>query len=131
MHSRRGTAGSRRSERLQACLQHSLRRVYAGESFPVSLYARTDSNSLDAYRVELYYNATLLSMCPARFRDGDFNSMLFQDEGSYLILYPVGKPSTVADAATTGNAISLATVQMRFKGGTATGTHTSCMWSQP
>ena len=102
--------------------------VYAGESFAVSLYAHTDSNSLDAYRVELYYNATLLEYVPGSLsQSSSFNSMLFQDEGSYLILYPVGKPSTVADATTTGNAVFLATVQMRFKDSTAAGTHTACM----
>ena len=49
--------------------------------------------------------------------------MLFQDAGAYLILYPVGKPSSVPDNATIGSAVFLASVSMRFKSGTATGPH--------
>ena len=96
--------------------------VYAEANFEVALYAHTGGNSLEAYSVELYYENTRLEYMQHVGSDM-FNTIVFQDMGTFLVLNPVGKPAHVSDATTTGTAVYLATVTMRFRNGVAAATY--------
>ena len=94
--------------------------VYALEEWEVEVYANTAGNSLEAYSVELYYDPALLEY--VRHVGSDrFNNIVFEDMGTFLVLNPVGKPASVDDIETTGSAVYLATVTMRFQSGATRG----------
>ena len=105
--------------------------MYAAESFDVYLYANTNSFVLSSLTVQLFYDATLLectTSCSSSYsQNSDFNTAAFLSTTGQLSFSITGVRDTASNSDTTGTAIFLFKVQLKFKLAVAAGTYDASM----
>ena len=99
--------------------------VYASEAFDVYIYASTGGYSLAALGIQVSYSDSLLECagsCSSSFtQSSDFNAATMTSTAGRLVFSITGVASSTEAADTTGTAIFLFKVRLRFKSGVGAG----------
>ena len=97
--------------------------LYVLEPFSVDVWAHTGGNEIDAFQVQLFYDADSLDYVKVT-QSVVFNTLVSTHDASLgrLQFSAVGKPLSATSDDATGPAVHLLTVTLRFRTGVSAGT---------